>query len=318
MDSNPPLPPPITHKDQKQAPLSFSQESLWFLQQLDPENHAYNLNNIYQLNGGLDHTCLERAVNEMIRRHELLRTVYQLRDGKPIQFIQPFNRVPLPYRDFSNLVEYDWEPALRNFVADQGNSPYDLQHGPLVRFTVLHFSAEKNYLIFSTHHIISDAWSRQVFRSELLHLYNAFRSGREPSLPDQPVQYADYAVWQREWLSGSVLAAYLDHWKNVLPDGLPVLELPHDHPRPSFQASHGKRYYFRFQPSVSARVKDFCQAQHLTPFRVYLAAYAIMLMRYTGQEHLVIGCPFANRPLPELDGVRSEEHTSELQSLTGS
>lgn len=303
MDSNPPLPPPITRKNQKQAPLSFSQESLWFLQQLDPENHAYNLNNIYQFTGGIDHACMERAVNEMIRRHEPLRTVYQLRDGRPIQVIQPFMPFPLPYRDFSNLVEDDWEPAMRRFVAEQGNPPYDLQHGPLVRFTILHFASEKEYLIFSTHHIISDAWSRQVFRSELLHFYNAFRSGSEPRLTDLPLQYADYAVWQRDWLSGSVLAAYLDHWKNVLSDGLPVLEVPHDHPRPSFQASRAKRYYFRIQPSISARVKEFCQAQHLTPFRVYLAAYAIMLMRYTGQEDLVIGCPFANRPLPELDGV---------------
>ncbi len=303
MNKNPPPAPPIRRRNLKQTSLSFSQESLWFLQQLDPENFAYNSSFLYRFTGGVDPSILERALNEIVRRHESLRTVFPNRGGRPVQVVQPFAPFPLPSEDYSGLAEEERQPAVRKYVYEHGNEPYYLQHGPLVRFALLHCAAREDYLFFGIHHINSDAWSREIFYNELLQIYDALRSGREAALPELPVQYADYAVWQREWLSGETLAAYIDHWKNIFSGDLPVLEMPTDRPRPVLQTFRGHRYDFRFSPSLSAQIKDFCQKERITPFHLLLAAYAILLMRYTGQEDIIIGCPFANRARPELDGL---------------
>ncbi len=298
-----PAPPRISRRHIKQTSLSFSQEGLWFLQQLDPENNAYNLNYLVNLSGGIDRSTLERVLNELIRRHEPLRTIYPSQGGKPVQVIQPFEQFSLPFVDYSGLPEDELQQAIHNYVSEHGDQPFNLQEGPLVRFALLHTAREQNYLFFSTHHIGFDAWSEQVFFNEIMQFYNAFRSGKEPVLSELPIQYADYALWEREWLSGETLEAYIEHWKNIFSGELPILELPTDRPRPVLQSYRGARYHFQLPPGISSRMKEFCQTEHMTPFQLLLAAYALLLMRHTGQEDIIIGCPFANRFRPELDGL---------------
>ena len=303
MNNIPPAPPPIRRQHLRQADLSFSQESLWFLQQLDPDNIAYNLNYLIKFTGGIDKTSLERALNELVHRHEPFRTVYPNQGGKPVQIIQPFEPFSLPVVDYSGLSEDEQQQAILQYVSDHGDKPFDLQRGPLIRFALLQQANNEGTLFFCNHHIGSDAWSRQVITSELTQLYDTFRNGKEPDLPRLPVQYSDYALWQREWLSGETLGAYLEHWKNVLTGNLPTLEIPTKRPRPVIQSFRGGRTHFKLPQSLSSRMKDFCLRERMTSFHLFLAAYALLLMRYTGQEDIIIGCPFANRPRPELDGL---------------
>jgi amino acid adenylation domain-containing protein len=303
MDKSLPSPPPIQRRHLKQTALSFSQESLWFLQQLDPENIAYNSSFLYKFSGELDRLSLEVALNEMVQRHESLRTIFPNQRGKPVQVVQPFAPFSLPLMDYSLLPEDEQQLAILKYITDLGNKPYKLQQGPLVRFALMHCAADENYLFFGIHHINSDAWSREIFFSDLLKIYDDIRSGREPALPELSIQYSDYALWQREWLNGDTLAKYIDHWKTILSGDLPILELPMDRPRPVMQTFRGRRYDFRLSPNLSARIKEFCRKVRITPFHLFLAAYAVMLSRYTGLEDIIIGCPFANRSRSELDGL---------------
>jgi amino acid adenylation domain-containing protein len=299
----PPPPPPIQHQSAKQTRLSFSQESLWFLQQLDPENTAYNSNYLLRFTGRIDPACLERALNELVHRHEPLRTVYPNQGGSPVQVIQPFKPFTLPFVDFSGLPEDEQQQAILKYASEKSDQPFNLQRGPLVRYALLHQVRNVDTLFFCTHHINSDAWSQEIFIKELMQFYKAFQSGKEANLSELPIQYADYAAWQREWLSGETLEVYIDHWKKVLAGDLPVLELPTDRPRPVVQTFRGARYYFQLPPGTSSRMKEFCRRERMTPFQVLLAAYALLLMRYTGQEDIIIGCPFANRSRPELENL---------------
>jgi amino acid adenylation domain-containing protein len=303
MNETIPTPPPIQQRHLNQTNLSFSQESLWFLQQLDPENIAYNSNYLIKFTGKIDPPSLERAVNELVRRHEPFRATYPNKGGKPIQVIHPFEPFPLPAVDFSGLPEEEQEQAVKRYYSEQGNLPLNLQQGPVIRFTILHLAENENYLFFSTHHIGSDAWSREIVINEIMQLYDAFRSGRVPHLPDLPIQYTDYALWERQWLNGNTLTTYLDHWKNILSGDLPILELPTDRPRPAVQSSHGAKYRFQLPQALSSELSVFCKREHLTLFQPLLAAYALLLTRYTGLEDIIIGCPFANRSRPEMDGL---------------
>jgi hypothetical protein len=303
MTSFPPPPPPIHRRSLKQGPLSYSQESLWFLQQLNPENIAYNSAFLYRFTGGISPSFLEQALNELVRRHEPYRTLYPNQGGKPIQVIQPFIPFSLPCVDFSGLAEDERQQAIRRYAFEQGNHVYDLQHGPLVRFALMHSSSNEDYLFFGIHHIGSDGWSQEIFISELIEVYPAFHSGKEPALPELPIQYADYAAWQREWLTGDTLSAYIEHWKNILSGDLPVLELHTDRPRPALQSYRGARVHFQLPERLSFHMKDFCRTKRMTLFQLLLAAYALLLMRHTGQEDIIIGCPFANRDRHELDGL---------------
>jgi hypothetical protein len=303
MPELPPASPEILPRTEKQARLSFPQESLWFLQQLDPQNNAYNSNYLVKFTGGIDRQLLAQALNELMRRHEPLRTLYPNQAGRPVQVIQPFEPQAVQFEDFSGLPGNEPEQAVRRLVAEINDRPFDLQRGPLTRCAILHAQANVDYLLFCTHHIGFDAWSRNIFFNELKQIYNSLQAGEQPGLPELPVQYADYAAWQREWLSGESLADYIKYWKGILAGDLPVLELPTDRPRPSRQTFLGGRQHFEIPLTLYAQIKDECQRQRMTPFQFFLAAYAILLMRYSGQEDILIGCPFANRSRPELDGL---------------
>lgn len=280
MNEAPPLPPGIQRRNRKHAPLTYSQESMWFLQHLDPENIAYNSNFLVKFTGGIDRFSFEKALNQIVRRHEPYRTIYPNEKGKPVQVVQPYKHISLPYIDYSNLVEEDRMSAIYGYVTEHGDQPYNLQHGPLIRYALFHLSANEDMLFFGTHHIGSDAWSRQVLISELLQAYDSYRSGKEPILCDLPIQYTDYAIWQREWLKGETLTKFMGHWKNLFSGELPILELPLDQPRPSIQTFHGTRYQFFFSKTLVSQFKVFCQKERITLFHLLLANYVIMLMRY--------------------------------------
>jgi len=303
MTKTPPAPPPIQCHHLKQTSLSYSQESLWFLQQLDPGNSAYNSNYQIRITGGIDRHIMEQALNVLVRRHESLRTTFPNQGGKPVQVIRPFEAFSIPFEDFSGLPEDELEQVIHHYISKLGNQPFDLQKGPIIRFALLHNAQKWDTLFFSIHHISFDAWSRHIFISELMQVYDALRSGKEPVLPELPIQYGDYSAWQREWLSGETMVAYIEHWKTILSGDLPILEIPTDRPRPAIQTFRGARYHFRFPPGISSRMKGFCQSEHMTLFQLLLAAYALLLMRHSGQEDIIIGCPFSNRSRPELDGL---------------
>jgi amino acid adenylation domain-containing protein len=303
MAKSPPAPPPIQARHLKQASLSFSQESLWFLQQLEPGSNVYNSTVLLKFTGGIDPAALHQALNALILRHESLRTLYPSQGGRPVQVVQPFEPFALPFVDYSAIPEDEMDQAVQKFVAAQSEQPFDLHRGPSARFAHLHTAQNVDYLYFCTHHINFDAWSRQIFISELLKLYEAFLSGKDPALSELPIQFADFAEWQKEWLREEWLAVYVEHWKEIVSGDLPVLEIQTDRPRPVIQTFRGARVHFQLPKEISGQMKEFCRAERMTVFQLLLAAYALMLMRHSGQEDIIVGCPFANRSRPELDGL---------------
>ncbi len=303
MSEFPPKPPSIRTQSRKEGVLSFSQESLWYLFQLDPSNLANNSIYLFRLKGRVDRLTLERAMNELVRRHENLRTIYPNRGGQPLQVIRSYEPFPLKELDFSSLPHEEQESALSKYTLEQRMVPLNLIEGPVTRFALLRTSFQEGYLFFATHHIGFDAWSRHILIGDLVQLYDSYQSGNTPGIPDLPIQYLDFALWQRDWLKGDTLHAFIAHWKNILSGELPTLDLPTDRPRPAMQTYKGGLYSFSISPVFSTRIKEFCQKERLTPFHLFLAAYALLLMRHSGQEDIILGCPFTNRPLPELNGL---------------
>jgi amino acid adenylation domain-containing protein len=284
-------------------PLSYAQQRLWLLDQLEPGNPFYNLPGAVRLTGELDETALAAALSEVVRRHEALRTTFPTIAGEPVQRVGPSAEVPLPRIDLSGLPEEERAAAVRAHVEAEARLPFDLAAGPLIRFLLLRLGSAERVLAFALHHIVSDAWSMRVLIREVAALYQAF-SRREPSpLPALPIQYADYAIAGRSWLGGEVLAAQLDYWRRRLA-GLPgPLELPADRPRPEIQTFRGARQGVAVSAATLAALKELGQAERATPFMVLLAAFSTLLHRYTGRDDLPVGTPTANRDLPEVEGL---------------
>ncbi|HEX2569410.1 MAG TPA: amino acid adenylation domain-containing protein [Polyangia bacterium] len=308
--------------------LSFAQQRLWYLQQLEPESAAYNNPAIFRLRGRLDVAALQAALDELVRRHEVLRTTYTLTEDGPVQIIHPpppsglasgqtsgqtsgqasgpasgqTGGVPLALEDVQGETAEDREAAvLRRCQAHLG-IPFDLERGPVLRALLLRVGPEEHVLSLVLHHIISDAWCSLVLAQELVALYTAFGAGRPSPLPPLPVQYADYAVWQREWLAGAVLAAQLDWWKREL-TGVPALELPLDRPRPKVQSYAGGAHHFLVPPKIVEPLLALGRREGATPFMVLLALYQALLGRYSGQEDFAVGTPTAGRTRPEVTGL---------------
>ena len=293
----------ITPRGQSQAPLTHSQESMWFLQQLDPGNNAYNSNLLLKFTGGIDRQALEQALNLVIARHEPLRTLYPNEGGSPVQVVHSADYYNLICEDLSALAANENNSRWRSPSLSWLTNPTTCKPVRCFRSALFHLNSDEDVFFFGTHHIGSDAWSREIFQKDLLQAYAAYRSGKEINLPPLPVQYTDYALWQREWMQGETLSRYVDHWKQLLPGELPTLELPIDHSRPALQTFRGARHSIPFSPELSAQIKAFCRQERITQFHFYLAAFAILLMRYSGQEDLVVGCPFANRPVSAIEDM---------------
>jgi len=284
-------------------PLSFSQQRLWFLQQLEPDNPFYNEHLAIQLTGSLDIAALEQSINKIIQRHEALRTTFEMVEGQPIQIIVPNLKVTLSVVDLCELPEAEQNPEIQRLATEEIQRPFNLVQGPLLRWTLLKLDKQKYVLLLVIHHIVGDGWSGGVFIRELSTLYQAFSTGKPASLSELPIQYADFAVWQRQELQGEKLESQLLYWKQQLANAPPLLQLPTDRPRPTVQTYRGTRQSFLLPKSLTEALKAITQKAEATLFMSLLAAFKILLYRYTEVEDLIVGSPIANRNRAEIEGL---------------
>ena len=287
----------------ERLPLSFAQQRLWFLDQLEPGTSFYNVPIAVRLTGRLDLEALERTLLEVTRRHEVLRTTFAVVNGEAVQIISPRSRVIEPVIDLSALSREEREAETSRFVREEAQQPFDLEQGPLLRVTLLRLGAEEHVALVTMHHIVSDGWSMGIFINEVAALYNAFINGDESSLEVLPIQYADFAHWQRRWLQGEVLAAQLAYWRAELGDAPTVIDLPIDKPRPPVQTYDGAHHPLQLSAEVSTQLRELSRRHGSTLFMTLLAAFDLLLCRYAGQEQVLVGTPIANRNRSETEGL---------------
>jgi amino acid adenylation domain-containing protein len=288
---------------QGELPLSFAQQRLWFLDQLEPGSPFYNIPSAVRLNGPLDVPVLERSLNEVVRRHEVLRTTFTVSEGQPRQIIAPELRLSLPLLDLQNLAPTEQEAEGRRLATDEAQRPFDLASGPLMRGSLLRLDEQEYVLLLTMHHIISDGWSMALLLREVTLLYQAFSKGEASPLAELPIQYADFAHWQRQWLQGAELEEQLAYWKRQLDGSPPLLELPTDRPRPAMQGYRGATHSFILPAQLSSALHALSQSEGVTLFMTLLAAFKTLLYRYTGQADIVVGSPIANRRRAEIEGL---------------
>ncbi|MGZ3460106.1 MAG: condensation domain-containing protein, partial [Archangium sp.] len=284
-------------------PLSFAQQRLWFLDQLEPNNPAYNIPTAVRMEGTLDPNALERSFNELVRRHESLRTTFRGDPEGAIQVISPAVPQPLPVMDLTGLPEGMREAEARRLAVEEAQRPFDLACGPLLRTLLLRLGEREHVLLVTVHHIISDGWSIALLIREMAFLYEAFSTGRPSPLPELPVQYADYAAWQQGWLQGEVLEAQLAYWREHLAGAPLVLDLPTDYPRPAMSSHRGAIRSARLPRPLAEAVRERARAEGVTPFMLVLAAFQVLLHRYSGQDDIVVGTDVANRHHAEIEGI---------------
>jgi amino acid adenylation domain-containing protein len=284
-------------------PLSFAQQRLWFLQQMNLQSPAYNMPVASRLVGRLDVKALEQALNEIVQRHEVLRTTFQMVDAQPMQVISARGALALPLLDLTHLPQTAREAEAHHLALENLNQPFDLVNGPLLRARLLRMNVEDHVLLLTMHHIISDGWSIGVLVNELVAFYSSFSLGVPPTLASLPIQYADYAQWQRSWLTGKVFDVQLDYWKKRLEGAPPILEVPTDRPRPSIQSFRGSLEHFTVAEDVVRGLRELCREEGATMFMVLLAAFQTLLHRYARQDVIVVGTPIAGRNRQELEGL---------------
>src|SRR5262245_50603503 len=277
------------------APLSFAQQRLWVLQQLQPELIAYNMPRIWRLRGALDVPALRRTLDALVERHEVLRTTYRHGDPEPVQVIAEGVSVDLPVVDLAGLDADAREAEMMRRLAGEARRPFDLASPPVLRALLVRMAPEEHVLLVANHHICSDGWSVGIMAREMSALYAAFSEGREPALSPLPIQYADYAVWQRGWLEGPALRDQLGYWRERLAGAPPELELPADRPRPPEQSYLGSRHPVMMSPALAEAVRALSRAERATPFMTLLTAFYTLLFRHTGQPDLVVGTAIAGR-----------------------
>jgi amino acid adenylation domain-containing protein len=295
-------PPPVLAVGREQSlPLSFAQQRLWLIEQLEQGTAAYNIPAALRLRGQLQVPVLEAALTEVVRRHEALRTCFPLIDGEPVQLISAAQALPLPLTDLSQQAEA--ANLVETIAQEEAQQRFDLAAGPLFRARLLRLGAEEHVLLLTMHHIVSDGWSIGVLVKELSALYTAYAQRQSSPLAELAIQYADYAVWQREWLQGAVLDEQLQYWREQLEGAPAVLELPTDHSRPAVQSFRGARHSLRLDHGVSDQLKELSRREGVTLFMSLLAAWQVLLARYSGQEEIVVGSPIAGRTRSETEGL---------------
>ncbi|MCX7570500.1 amino acid adenylation domain-containing protein, partial [Tumebacillus sp. DT12] len=283
--------------------LSFAQERLWFLEQLMPGASTYNLPAGVRLHGELDSEALERGYQEVIRRHEALRTAFVTVAGQPRQQVLPLDGLRLTRVDLRTLSPDQREKELRTYVEAEARRPFDLASDALIRGVLLQVAEEEHLLLVTMHHIVSDGWSMRVFIRELGTLYESFRTGSPSSLPELDIQYADFAVWQRERLQGAVLDEQIEYWKQQLGGSLPVLQVPTDRPRPAVQTYHGERRWAYWSKELLDSLQGVSSREGVTMYMTLLAAFKAFLYRYTGQSDLLVGTPIAGRTNQQVENL---------------
>jgi amino acid adenylation domain-containing protein/non-ribosomal peptide synthase protein (TIGR01720 family) len=276
-------------------PLAFAQQRLWFLDQLMPGSPLYNVAAAIQLTGQLDLAALASSLTAVVRRHEALRTTFAMAAGQPVQVIAPALAVPLPLVDLRACPDGLRQATLAQLVDAEARRPFDLEHGPLIRATVLRPAATEQLLLLTLHHIISDGWSQGLLVREIGAFYTAYLHGQPASLPELPIQYADYALWQREWLQGAVLDGQLAYWSRSLAGVPPLLNLPTDRPRPAVQTFAGASLPLALDAALSAELHTLSRQHNTTLFMTLLAAFQVLLARYSHQDDILVGTPISGR-----------------------
>ena len=282
-------------EDRQSAPLSFAQQRLWFLDQLEPNSPVYNLKKTVKLTGTIQVDALQKALDGIVRRHETLRTTFSSTDGIPLQIIGEPGHVDLTVIDLTSSSEDDREIRLTNVLRNEAQRPFNLSKDPLLRATLVHLNDQEHVLLLVIHHIASDDWSNGILLHELGTSYRSFITGIPLSLVSLPIQYADFAVWQRQWLQGETLDAQLSYWKKKLAGAPPSIELPTDRPRPPIQTSHGRTQRGILPTHLYEAIKILGQRESTTLFMTLLAAFNVLLFRYTHQKDILIGTPIAGR-----------------------
>jgi len=283
------------------APLSFAQERLWFLHEATPELTAYNIPRVYRLRGELNVAALQRALYFLVERHETLRTIYRFEGGDPVQIVAPPQGLSLPLTSLENMPAAGRDAECDRIANAERARPFDLGSETALRARLIRLAPCDHVLLMVVHHIAMDDQSRGVFARELAALYSAFAAGRPSPLSPLPIQYADFAVWQRQWLQGEEIAKRVAHWKAQLEGASALLTLPADRPRPATLSFRGRRYLRLVPPELAQAVRDLGARERATMFMTLLAAFKILLHRFTSQDDLVVGAPVANRDLPEIE-----------------
>ncbi len=284
-------------------PLSFAQQRLWFLAQLEEASAVYNESATVKLEGVLNQEALEASLREIVQRHEVLRTTFITVKGEPIQVINPNLTVNLSIVDLQGLTDAEESVKIPHLVNEEIQYPFDLSQGPLWRVTLFKLAENRHILLLTMHHIICDGWSFGIIIREISALYPSFLAGQPSPLPELPIQYADFAHWQREYLSGEVLERQIDYWKKQLAGIPPLLELPTDRPRPPVQTFYGGTIPIEIEADLTKKLKTLSQQSGATLFMTLLAAFAILLLRCSGQEDIVVGSPIANRNRAEIESL---------------
>ncbi len=297
------LPPIQPTKDRKQFPLSWAQERLWFLNQLEGASATYNLPEAVRITGILDIDVLQQALAEIVRRHEVLRTSFPTVNGTPVQVINSEATIKIKVVDLQQLPEPEIELQIQQLVKQEANTPFNLEIAPLIRSSWLQLSATESVLLFTMHHIVFDGWSLGIFISELSALYQAFKIGEPSTLPDLAIQYTDFARWQKEWLNGEVLETQLNYWRSQLQCTPPLLQLPTDRPRPNAQTYRGNTQSFSLNSDLTKKLQILSRESGTTLFMTLYAAFATLLYRYSGESDILIGTPIANRTKGEIEAL---------------
>ncbi|MBD2199778.1 MULTISPECIES: non-ribosomal peptide synthetase [Calothrix] len=283
------------------VPLSFSQQRLWFLAQLEPDNPFYNISAVVRLQGKLNYQALQDSLQEIINRHEVLRCNFQTIEDKPVAFIHSSKTLFITLIDISELAINQQSAEIQKLASQEANQPFDLNDDLLLRAKLIQLNPTEHILLFTMHHIVSDGWSIGVLIHELLALYPAFCEDKTSSLAELPIQYGDFAIWQKEYLQGEALTSQKNYWKQQLGGSLPVLQLPQDYPRPAVQSYKGKTHTFTIPKSLTTAIKALSQQAGATLFMTLLTAFKILLYRYSQQEDIIIGTAIANRNLPQIE-----------------
>jgi amino acid adenylation domain-containing protein len=298
------IPPLVRRREAgEEAPLSFSQQRLWFMDQLQPGSPFYNIFAAVRLTGELDVAALRRAGDEIVRRHESLRTVFASRDGEPVQIVQPPRALDLPVEDLRDVPESARREEAVGRVTREANRPFDLARGPLVRCLLLRLGEHEHVMTLALHHVVGDGWSVGVFIRELVALYQSFVDGKPSPLHEPPVQYADFAAWQREWLQGEVLASQLAYWTARLAGAPGLIRLRTDNPRPTVQSFRGGRRTVALPVELRDRLKKLSRGADCTLFMTLLAAFQTLLYLDTGEEDVLLGSPLSSRNWQEIEGL---------------
>ena len=284
-------------------PLSQGQRRLWFLNQLEPGSTFYNITAAARVKGHLNFDAMVRSFNKIVERHHILRTTFSNQQGEPVQSVNPELAVRIPLLDLSELPVSEREHEAMMFAIQEARRPFDLSHGPLLRFSALRMAQDEHILLLIMHHIISDAWSIGVLLKELAILYSSYANGLVPSLPALAVQYGDYAVWEREWLKGGVLAEQVSYWQRQLAGAPPLLSLRPGQLRPAVQSYQGAHQKFVIEAGVAEGLKSLSRQEGVTLFMTLLAGFQTLLHFYSGETDIVVGTDVANRSRAEVEGL---------------